>query len=717
MKTLKTLTLILLLAAGILPAQFGRGIPPTFLSQNVLAAIIYEASGDMALQNEILISGVNVNRKAEEYANGYFEPKFLIEKLREYGITDARIIDLPATQPKLWDAVSAELWVTKPSLRKIADLDEVPASLCSGSSDADVTAELVYVGPGNRDSFYEGKDVKGKIVLVNGYAGGARALAVEKLGAAGIVAYGSSHPEFDPDQVGWSGIGEGKDMKPTFGIMVSTRQGNEFRDQLERGQKIELRAVVKAQMVPYKEQMVEALIKGTDLAAEELVFTAHLYEGYAKQGANDDISGCVALLETARVLQKLVADGKIPPLRRSVRFLFVPEIEGTIAYLKKFPEIGKRFFANINEDMVGESLARNRSFFCVVQTPWSLPTWLNDVMRVYVDWMIETQRYDGAGTLWPVWSPTGTRDPFPAVMDAHSGGSDHIVFVDGGVRVPAVMFICWPDMWYHSSGDTPDKSDSTQLKRVVVLSTASAVTLAGAGPAEAEKIIAEVGGRGLARIGLDKIRAERRLRDAAAADLHTSYKDARNILAQGFVRETATLESTRFFIKSDAKAGLFPAESEKPARSLPGAVRQGPGRSLPGPLPRRWNQAADTSDDTRRGPAGQGGSRADSQDDGPARPDGVLHLDSEPGGSPGHGQGIGHGGRDPQLRRRAEVGVADPRRRGGGGRLHEPARPGLGRCRGLHQAPGEARLPDAGPGRRPVTAMLARRRVGWQACV
>jgi aminopeptidase YwaD len=340
MKTIKTMTLVLLLAAGILPAQFGRGIPPTFLSPRVLADIINEASGDMALQNEILLSGVNVNRKAEEYANGYFEPKFLIEKLREYGVPDARIIDLPTTRPAMWDAVSAELWITKPVLRKIADLDEVPSSLCDWSSDADVTAELVYVGPGNRDSFYEGKDVKGKIVLVNGYAGGARALAVEKLGAAGIIAYGSSHPEFDPDQVGWGGIGEGKNMKPTFGIMVSTRQGQDLRDQLERGAKIEVRAVVKAQMVPYKEQMVEALIKGTDLAAEELVFTAHLYEGYAKQGANDDISGCVALLETARVLQKLAAEGKIAPLRRSVRFLFVPEIEGTIAYLKTFPEVG-----------------------------------------------------------------------------------------------------------------------------------------------------------------------------------------------------------------------------------------------------------------------------------------------------------------------------------------------------------------------------------------
>jgi uncharacterized membrane protein len=138
-------------------------------------------------------------------------------------------------------------------------------------------------------------------------------------------------------------------------------------------------------------------------------------------------------------------------------------------------------------------------------------------------------------------------------MDAHSGGSDHIVFVDGGVRVPAVMFICWPDMWCHSSGDTPDKSDSTQLKRVVFLSAASAVCLAGAGQTETEKIIAEVAGQSLGRLGQDKARAERRLRDAAPADVHAAFKDAQNILTQGFVREAGALDSTRFFIKADSR--------------------------------------------------------------------------------------------------------------------------------------------------------------------
>ena len=35
--------------------------------------------------------------------------------------------------------------------------------------------------------------------------------------------------------------------------------------------------------------------------------------------------------------------------------------------------------------------------------------------------------------------------------------------------IPAVMFITWPDMWYHSSQDTPDKQDPTQYKRAAVV--------------------------------------------------------------------------------------------------------------------------------------------------------------------------------------------------------------------------------------------------------
>ena len=521
---------------------------------DLLRAIVNEASGELALQNEIVLTGVNRNRKPEEYQKGYFEAAFILDKLREYGIDESYIVDLPVDGKTTWDAESAELWIVEPDLRKIADLKEVPACLCSGSSTTDTTAELVYVGPGNREDFYKDKKVEGKILLVNGYLDGARRLGVEKYGAAGLIGWSSSHPEYDRDQVGWSGIRSGEKDKPTFGFMVSERQGQDLRDALERGQKIVVRAVVKTEQVPnYKDQMTVGLIKGTEFPDEELVFTAHLFEGWAKQGANDNASGCTAILETARVLKKLTSEGKIPPLKRSVRFLFVPEISGTEAYLEINPDIKKKIFADINLDMVGEGLIKNLSYFRLNQTPWSLPTYLNDVMASFVQWMGDSQR-DAQESNWRsggILAPTGSRDPFYNLVERYSGGSDHDVFVDGNVRIPAVSINVWPDQWYHTSGDTSDKSDPTQFKRVVTISAAAASLLGSAGPAEVERMMAEISGRQGGRVGDDKARAERLLLDADAKTVHKAVREARVVVNQGFLREKEALASVRFFIRKD----------------------------------------------------------------------------------------------------------------------------------------------------------------------
>jgi len=528
--------------------------PQTVLPPSVLKDIIAEVSGDLAFQNEVLLAGVYRNRPPAEYSATYFETDFLLRKLREYGIEAAEIIDLPTRSEKTWDADSAELWVTKPSLFRIADLREVPASLCSGSVTTDTTAELVYVGPGSQESFYSGKDVKGKIVLVNGMPEMARRLAVEKFGAVGLVGYASSHPDFDPDQVGWSSIRAAEKETPTFAFMVSTRQGQELRDSLEEGTRVEVRAVCKTQLVPYKDQMVSALLPGRDFPEEELVFTAHLFEGLTMRGANDNDSGCAAILETARALRQLAAAGRIPPLRRSVRFLFGPEIGGTAAYIQKYPEIAKRFFANINEDMVGEALAKNRSSFNLERTPDSLPSCLNDVLESIIRWVGATQNpgfgEEGAGQ--EIVSPNGTRDPFTFAVIRFAGGSDHIVFNDGGVRVPAVTFNCWPDMWYHTNRDMPDKSDPTQLKRAAFIGTAAAAFLATAGPVEVQKMAAETSSRAVGRLGLDKLRAEKLIIEAGSAEVHAARKEAVNIVNQGFEREKAALASIRFFSRGEA---------------------------------------------------------------------------------------------------------------------------------------------------------------------
>lgn len=557
MKRIPLIVALILVMAGLAPVAAQNAPPRTLLASDVLRTIADEASGELALQNEILLVGVNRNRRPEEYRKGYHETAFVLDRLREYGIADAAVIDLPVRGKTTWDAEAAELWVLEPERRKIADLKEVPASLAGGSASTDTSAELVYVGPGNRDEFYKDKVLTGKVALVNGSPEMARRLAVEKYGAVGLVGWASSHPEHDRDQVGWNSIRPGEKDKPAFAFNVSERQGNELRDILERGRKVVVRAVVRSQQVAdYKEQMTAGLIKGTEFPDEEVVFTAHIFEGFAMQGANDNMSGVTAVLETARVLRKLTAEGLVPPLKRSVRFLFVPEISGTRAYLDKFPDIAARMFAVINQDMVGEGLVKNLSFFRLIQTPWSLPTYLNDVASSFIEWMGDGQEaaQEDAWRSGAVLAPTGSRDPFYYRLDGYGGGSDHIVFVEGAPRVPAVFFNVWPDMWYHTGSDTPDKSDPTQFKRVVTISVAAALFLANAGPAEAERLMADISARQLGRLGRDLAKAEGYLLRADAATVQASLKEARAVLRQALVREKDTLASVRFFFKGDRSA-------------------------------------------------------------------------------------------------------------------------------------------------------------------
>jgi len=79
-----------------------------------------------------------------------------------------------------------------------------------------------------------------------------------------------------------------------------------------------LRASAKTQTYPYKLDTIFACIKGKDPGKKGLMFTAHLFERPLKQGANDNISGCVVLAEIARTITTLVKEGRIQRPERSV---------------------------------------------------------------------------------------------------------------------------------------------------------------------------------------------------------------------------------------------------------------------------------------------------------------------------------------------------------------------------------------------------------------
>ena len=121
-----------------------------------------------------------------------------------------------------------------------------------------------------------------------------------------------------------------------------------------------MHAVVRAGREPGAYDIATATIPGSDLRSEEIVFSCHL--DHPRPGANDNASGCAAILEVARTLSKLVAEKRIAPPRRTIRFVWPPEVEGTLALLNGRPELASRIKAAVHLDMVGGGPETKASF-------------------------------------------------------------------------------------------------------------------------------------------------------------------------------------------------------------------------------------------------------------------------------------------------------------------------------------------------------------------
>ena len=91
--------------------------------------------------------------------------------------------------------------------------------------------------------------------------------------------------------------------------MLSKRQADAYRARIRNGERVTLRAHVRARMLPASYDVVNATIAGSDANAGEVVLTAHLCHQSA--GANDNASGTAALIELARTYAPTSGPGRI----------------------------------------------------------------------------------------------------------------------------------------------------------------------------------------------------------------------------------------------------------------------------------------------------------------------------------------------------------------------------------------------------------------------
>jgi hypothetical protein len=524
-----------------------------------MSLLINEISGTQAFNHILEIAPYEKDRPKEEYDSLFHETVYVEKTARLFGFSDVHIEHFPQDN-KAWDGELGELLMEQPDRKLIVNYRDITACLAGGSQNADTSGELLYCGRGDKDTDYEGKQVAGKIVLVSGSIGMAHNLAVRKYDALGVVTFANrtGKPIDRPDQIAWNSIGgyggSAQGQKITFGFNISHRMGMELLDLLERGEKVVLHAKVKSNNYNTDMEFPTATVPGNGRSDQEIVLVGHLFEGTAKQGANDDASGCAAILEIGRAITKLISEGKLDRPMRTIRLLWVPEISGSAAYLNRYPDETKRVIAAISMDMVGEDVKKNRNSLNLYRNPYSVVSFLDDICENFFHYMGETNREKLGQPIHPVYDPNGSRDPFYYNIEEYSGGSDHIVFNNYRVGIPAVLFNNWPDIAYHTSEDRAVNSDPTQLKRVCLIVAASAYYMANLQPAELSRIMGLMSGMGSQRIQMDFTRAVEILALSGKNELAENYKNAKNLVHQAYARESTGLRSLGVFIQTESRS-------------------------------------------------------------------------------------------------------------------------------------------------------------------
>lgn len=486
------LFLFLVLFTIPLHGLFAQGTP--LLSDSLIQPLDAELSGELAKRNLEYIARLHRMRGSAEYRQAI---EFITTQLRAYGLQQIETIQIPADGKTMygtqkarlaWEADFAELWelekkgATWKPIRRIADWESMPITLAEDSESGDVTAELVDIGAGSSESDYAGKNIAGKLVLTSSPPDAVVALAIEKYKAAGIISSTQNQRSAwwheDENLIRWGHLNSFSPVK-TFCFMVSLKEARTFQQRLSRGETIQLHAQVKAGKHPGFYDFVTAIIEGADpgLKEQEIAFTCHL--DHQRPGANDNASGSMTILEIARTLNKLIQSGQLARPKRSLRFIWSPEIEGTSALLSQRPAYASHIKAVIHMDMVGGG-PQTKAVFHVSRSPKSLPSFVNDIGEVVGAYLNQETRAFAGGepTRHPFVSQEGGKEPLLAVLGEFSLGSDHEVYSEGSFAIPSIYLHDWPDRYIHTNFDLPAYIDPTKLKRAGFIGAASGYLLA-----------------------------------------------------------------------------------------------------------------------------------------------------------------------------------------------------------------------------------------------
>ena len=414
----------------------------------------------------------------------------------------------PADGPSLWveEFGRAQGWdYTVGTLTLLADMarpDEELLSregqrvaLCINSFSTPpggVVAPIVDVGQGATPADYEGKDVRGAVVLGDAGAGRLWQMAVVQRGAIGVVSTelesyirpgppdspADRAPQSEWDVLQWGGVPY-DETRRGFGFKATPRAAARIRARLAAGS-ARVRVEVASSFSPGPVRSLVAEIPGAVKPQERVLLVAHVQE----PGANDNASGCATLVELARAIRQGIRDGRLAPPGRTLTFIWGDEMRASRQWIADHPAEAKQVRYMFSLDMTGENTRLTGGTFLIEKAPDPTAVWPRP-SDPHTEWGSSPVKAEALkGTLLnDLFLAVCQRLPWIVRTNPYEGGSDHSIFLAAGV--PSVLAWHFPDRFYHSSLDRPAMTSANQMKNVGVSVAGTALLLASATPREA----------------------------------------------------------------------------------------------------------------------------------------------------------------------------------------------------------------------------------------
>ncbi len=428
------------------------------------------------------ISGEQAKKIAEEifqfdhyftFSNFRKSAQYCKKKMEEFGLEKVELSEFKADGrtcydhnwrvPQAWEVEEARLEILAPEREKLADWEENPHSLAMYSAPFEGECDVVPLE--------EGRDLKGKIAFTSSRIIKVYTELVER-GAIGVISdymdeFLERRRDELPDAIQWENATRGLGEKGLFGFMLSPKRGDYLRSLIKKG-KVKVKVKVKTKLYEGKFYAVTGIIPGE--RGEEVLGIGHLFE----PGAHDNASGCALLLEIARSIKRLIEEGKLPPLRRSLRILLSWEIDGTLAWVKENPDKISGIIAGLNLDMVGGDQDKDKGILRLHPVPSAHPSFTNVLIE---DLMRKLSPY----LRWGIYG---------------SNGGDALIS-DPLIGIPTPAIWQCPEKFYHTSEDTPNKLSSFTFEEMGKVGGTYLYFLATAGYEETLRLANQVYRKGI----------------------------------------------------------------------------------------------------------------------------------------------------------------------------------------------------------------------------